>query len=95
MRSLFYVSARSSHLMEFKRIVPTYNVVSVKCHNVVRSLNSKAATNLKANLKGSRTLLLEAEQWGVALVCVFGGLSIQRLVPTWEISCYIQSTNSL
>lgn len=35
------------------------------------------------------------EQWEVALVCVFGSLSIQCLVPRWEISCYIQSTNSL
>lgn len=35
------------------------------------------------------------EQWEVALVGVFGSLSIQCLVPRWEISCYIQSTNSL
>lgn len=53
MRSPFYVSARSSHFVEFKCIVSTYNVVSVKCHKVVCSLNSKADTNLK----GSQTLL--------------------------------------
>lgn len=75
--------------MEFKCIISTYNVVSIKCHNVVLNLNSKMDTNLRLP--------------HIAVVELNNGkqpLSVwQSLHPVsvhmWETSCYIQSTYSL
>ena len=65
--SLFSASTRSIHLIGLKYIISAYNVVNIKCHNVVLSLNSKMESlQLKPSLSG-RVWRLEYPELEISL----------------------------
>lgn len=48
--SLFSASTRSFISLSLKYIISAYDVVNIKCHNVVLSLNSKMDINLEGSV---------------------------------------------
>lgn len=71
--SLFSASTRSFISLSLKYIISAYDVVNIKCHNVVLSLNSK----MDINLEGSVHCWVELQT--CSSISLFGSLCITHL----------------